>query len=61
MSPAILKTAVTNISTAGFWMRVENTKYFIPFTEYPAFKQATIAQIYNMVILSPTQYHWPQL
>ena len=40
-------------------MLVEDAEYFIPFTEYPAFRQATIAQIYDMVILSPTQYHCP--
>jgi hypothetical protein len=52
---------VTNISALGFWLLVEDSEYFVPFTEYPAFKQATITQIYDMVMLSPTQYHWPQL
>ncbi|MFO7682060.1 MAG: DUF2442 domain-containing protein [Chloroflexota bacterium] len=52
---------VTNISAFGFWLLVGDEEYFVPFTDYPVFKQATITQIYEMVVLSPTQYHWPQL
>ena len=49
-----ISAEVTNISAVGFWMLVEDAEYFIPFTEYPAFKQATITQIYDMAALSPT-------
>ena len=56
-----IQAEVTNISVFGFWLLIENEEYFVPFADYPAFKQATIVQIYEMVVLSPTQFHWPEL
>ncbi len=52
---------VTNITQAGFWLLVDDVEYFIPFDEYPAFQKATIAQIYTVQRLGPTQFYWPLL
>jgi len=52
---------VTNISVAGFWLLVDDREYFVPFDDYPAFRRATVAQIYAMQHLGPTQFNWPDL
>ncbi len=52
---------VTNISANGFWMLVDNREYFVPFDDYSVFRDATVAQIYDIRRLSPSQFHWPQL
>lgn len=48
---------VTNISSAGFWLLVEDREYFVPFEDYPAFKKATVEQIYQFQQLSPEQFY----
>ncbi len=40
---------------------VDDREYFVPFADYPAFKDATVAQIYNAQRLGPGQFHWPEL
>jgi hypothetical protein len=45
---------VTNITNIGFWLLVDDREYFVPFADYPIFKEATVAQIYAVGKLSPT-------
>jgi hypothetical protein len=52
---------VTNISSSGFWLLVEDREYFVPFEDYPAFKKATVEQIYQFQQLNPEQFHWEEL
>lgn len=52
---------VTNIGATGFWLLVDDREYFVPFDDYPVFWDATVAQIYAVQRLSPTQFHWPEL
>lgn len=52
---------VTNISSFGFWLLVDDKEYFVPFEDYPVFLDANIAQIYNMQQIGPDQFHWPDL
>ena len=52
---------VTNIIHLGFWLLVDAQEYFVPFADYPAFRQATVSQIYAVQRLSPTQFYWPEL
>ncbi len=52
---------VTNISAVGFWLLVDDREYFVPFDDYPSFQKATVAQIYAIQKLSPTQFYWPEL
>ncbi len=57
----ILDSEVTNIEKQGFWLLVENREYFVSFTEYPAFTEATLAQIHNVQTLGAGQLYWPDL
>ncbi len=52
---------VTNISQTGFWLLVDDREYFVPFDDYPQFNGATVAQIFAMQQISPTQFYWPDL
>jgi len=52
---------VTDITFLGFWLWVDGHEYFVPFDDYPVFKNATVAQIYTVERLGPTQFHWPEL
>ncbi len=51
---------VTNITPLGFWLLVDGVEYFVPFGDYPAFRDATVAQICTFRRLG-SQLHWPQL
>ena len=52
---------VTNIGVHGFWLLVDDREYFVPFDDYPVFRQATVSQIYGMKRVGPDQFHWPDL
>jgi len=52
---------VTNISLQGFWLLVDDREYFVPFSDYPRFRDATVAQIHALRRSGPGQIHWPAL
>lgn len=52
---------VTNITPHGFWLLVDNREQFVPFTDYPLFRDATIAEIHAVRRTGPGQLHWPAL
>lgn len=54
---------VQHISAHGFWLFVEATarEYFLPFGDFPWFKQATIADILAVEIERAHILHWPKL
>ena len=52
---------VTNITLHGFWLLVDNREYFVPFADYPLFRDATIAQIHAVRRAGPNQLHWAAL
>jgi len=41
---AISHSEVTNVHTTGFWLLVDDREYFVPFEDYPVFREATVAQ-----------------
>lgn len=53
--------SVTNISKVGFWILVNDKEYFVPFSNYPEFKNAKIDEIFNVQFLSPRQLYWQSL
>ena len=52
---------VTNISPHGFWMLIDGRELFLPFEEFPWFKQATIGAILHLERPAPGHLHWPEL
>ena len=52
---------VTNISPHGLWLLVENEELFLPFDEFPWFRDARISAVLH--VERPFQDHvrWPDL
>ncbi len=56
-----LDSEVTDITSIGFWLLVDGTEYFVPFSEYPIFPTATVGAIFNVQQLAPGQLYWPEI
>lgn len=56
-----ISAAVTDISPDGIWVLLAGDEYFMPFEDFPWFRQATVEQILNAVEEVPGSYHWPDL
>ncbi len=52
---------VTSITAHGLWLWVDDREYFVPFTDYPIFRQATVEQILAVKRISPAQFYWESL
>ena len=52
---------VTNVSVHGFWILIENKEHFLPFEQFPWFRDAAIAQLVNVELPSPQHLYWPDL
>ena len=56
-----LTAEVTNVSAHGFWLYVAGKERFLPFEQFPWFRDATIAQLTDVRLVSPRHLHWPDL
>ena len=52
---------VSNIDVHGFWLYAEDKEYFLPFEEYPWFKNAKVKEILNVQLLHGCHFYWPNL
>lgn len=52
---------VTTITAHGLWLCVDDREYFVPFADYPLFKQATVEQLLAVKRISPAQFYWEAL
>jgi hypothetical protein len=52
---------VTNVSKHGFWLLIRQQEVFVPFTEFPWFRDASIGQLLNVQLPSPHHLYWPDL
>jgi len=57
----ILGAEVSHIDNHGMWVAVGSMEYFLPFVEYPWFKDATISRILDVQLLHESHLYWPQL
>jgi hypothetical protein len=58
VSPTI---EVTNISLHGFWLWLLDRELFVSFTEFPWFREASVAQITHVEWPSNDHLYWPDL
>lgn len=58
---SISEAEIVNISQHGIWLSVNDTEYFLPYTDFPWFKKATIASIHNFRLLNANHIYWPTL
>lgn len=52
---------VTNVSTNGFWLLVDDRERFVAFEQFPWFANATIRQLTLLERPSPHHLYWPDL
>ena len=52
---------VANIDKHGIWLFVNGAEYFLPYAEYPWFKDARVAEILAVELLHEDHLHWPAL
>jgi hypothetical protein len=49
------------VSRHGFWLLIAAEELFVPFDQFPWFRDASIAQITNVSLPSPHHLYWPDL
>ena len=52
---------VTNVSRHGFWLLLDERELFVPFAEFPFFRDATIGALTDVRMPHPGHLYWPQL
>ena len=52
---------VTHISAQGFWLLLGEEELAVPYSDFPWFKDATVAQILAVERPSENHLYWPQL
>lgn len=57
----ISQVEVLNISQHGFWLWVQDKEYFLPFEQFPWFKDVKVSAILNVELPKPHHLFWPDL
>jgi hypothetical protein len=52
---------ITHISTHGVWLLASGQELFMPYDEFPWFKDASVRSIINVQEMSPGHFYWPDL
>ena len=57
----ILEVEVTNVSNHGFRLLLGDEELFVPFAEFPWFKEAPVAKLLEVERPRPDHLYWPDL
>ena len=52
---------VTNISGHGIWLLASGVELFLPYDDFPWFKDVAVSKILNVEEPNPGHYFWPEL
>lgn len=52
---------VSHVSKHGFWLFVGGEELFLPFAEFPWFREAPIGKLLNVEWPQPHHLYWPDL
>jgi Protein of unknown function (DUF2442) len=52
---------ISLISNKGFWMLLKDEEFFVPYSEFAWFKQATVDELTTVEWPSPNHLYWPLL
>ena len=52
---------VLGISKHGFWLLLSDEEIFVPFKDFPWFKEASVAEILKVKWPGPNHLYWPDL
>ena len=56
-----LEVEITNVSKHGVWLLLEAEELFMPFSEFPWFRDAPIGKLLKVERPSPDHLYWPDL
>jgi hypothetical protein len=59
--PSTSLAEVTNVSPHGFWLFIGDRELFVPFNQFPWFREASVREITNVQLPSPHHLYWPDL
>ena len=59
--PSTSPVEVTNVSPHGFWLFIGERELFLPFLNFPWFKEASVSAITHVELPSPHHLYWPDL
>ena len=52
---------VTNISKHGFWLLLDGRELFLPFAEFPWFRDVPVGKLLNVELPQAHHLYWPDL
>ncbi|WP_031430051.1 DUF2442 domain-containing protein [Methylomicrobium album] len=61
LGTSISPVEVTNISQYGFWLLLGDEELFLPFSEFPWFRNAAVGNILHVERPSSNHLYWPEL
>lgn len=50
-----------NITQHGVWLHIRGEEFFLPYGDFPWFKDATVSQIHNVQLRHGHYLHWEDL
>jgi hypothetical protein len=53
LGPSTSLAEVTNVSPHGFWLFIGERELFVPFTQFPWFREASVREITNVQLPGP--------
>jgi hypothetical protein len=57
----VLQIEVSQIDGRGLWLCVHDKEYFLPYDEYPWFRDAKVRDILDVGVAHGHHLHWPSL
>ncbi len=57
----ISSVEVTNISAHGLWILAHGKELFLPYEQFPWFKEQKISSVLRVEEVSPGHFYWPDL
>ncbi|MCD6326387.1 DUF2442 domain-containing protein [bacterium] len=61
LGASISAIEVTHINARGFWLFIDGREYYLPYSDFPWFADATVRQICHIERNLRDQFHWPDL
>lgn len=52
---------LANVSVHGMWILLEDRELYLPFEQFPWFRNASIRQLANIERSQPNHLYWPDL
>jgi hypothetical protein len=57
----VARAEITSINCYGFWLRCHREELYLPFSLFPWFEHATVAQLCRVECFGDTCLYWPGL